>query len=246
MQQPKIGANLTILTSVDSSNNYAMQHIYDGKAAHGNAYLALEQTNGKGQYNKHWLTGSNNLALSIVVEPYFLNLNTPFLMHCYVCTSLLQVLNSINTGFCIKWPNDIYFNDRKAAGILIENKIKGTLWQYAVVGIGLNVNDNEIQQSVFNAISLLQITNTEYNVEQLANQLLENLEKNWLLFKKNPACFFDEYNNNLYKKGEKITLEINGVIEKVIMQKVNENGLLICGDNNELAYKHGECKWVQG
>jgi BirA family biotin operon repressor/biotin-[acetyl-CoA-carboxylase] ligase len=244
LQQPKIGANLTILTSVDSSNNYAMQQICDGTAVHGNAYLALEQTNGKGQYNKQWLTGKHNLALSVVVAPYFLSLNTAFMMHCYVCTSIVQVLNNHIQGFSIKWPNDIYFNDRKAAGILIENKLKGTQWQFAVIGIGINVNDATIQNFATNAVSLHQLLKKEISVEQLALQLLENLDYNWNIFKTNPTHFYKPYMNHLYKKGEAITLQVDGKIMKETLQLITQDGLLICGNNSEFAFKHGECKWL--
>ena len=71
----------------------------------------------------------------------------------------------------IKWPNDIFINDRKAGGILIENVIKGNLWQWAVIGIGLNINQENFEKENLKAISLKQITGKNYDVIELAKEL---------------------------------------------------------------------------
>lgn len=244
MQQPLIGHSFTKLTVVDSSNNYAMQQITDGKAGHGNVYLANEQTGGKGQFDKKWHTGTENMAMSVVLEPFFLNLSNQFLLHTFICVSLIDILNTKNKGFTIKWPNDIYFNDRKAAGILIENKIKGNKWEYAVVGIGLNVNELEVEKTFVKAISLIQITGRKFNIELLASEITTKLETYWNLFKLQPTSFLEEYNKNLYKKNSQIKLKKDDLIFETILQKVTEDGKLICGANSELEFVHGEVEWV--
>jgi BirA family biotin operon repressor/biotin-[acetyl-CoA-carboxylase] ligase len=241
----RIGYDLTILPVVDSSNNYATQQIYDGKAVHGNAYLALEQTSGKGQRGRQWHTGNGqNLALSTVLEPTFLGLHQQFALHTYVCTSILQYLNTIKVGFTIKWPNDIYFNDRKAAGILIENIVQRNSWKNAVVGIGLNVNDKAIDMQNANAISLIQITGVFYDLLEIANGILQQLESNWNFFMEDVNPFFENYIANLYKKGTTIKLKQGNRVVSVVLKTVTMQGLLVCGENEEMEFKHGEVEWL--
>ncbi len=236
---------MEVLNEVDSSNNYAMQQIYDGKAVHGNAFMALCQTNGKGQRGKQWHTGKNdNLALSIVMQPSFLPLNNAFMFHTFVCVSLLQYLQQLQIKCCIKWPNDIYYNDRKAAGILIENIIQGNNWKYAVIGIGLNVNESTIQNTISKAISLQQITNKNYELATITNGILQQMQTNWLIFENNTTAFYSNYNINLYKRYQIIKLKQNDVIFETLLQKANTNGKLICGENNELEFNHGEVEWI--
>jgi BirA family transcriptional regulator, biotin operon repressor / biotin---[acetyl-CoA-carboxylase] ligase len=222
-----------------------MQQIYDGKAAHGNAYMALCQTNGKGQRGKQWYTGKNdNLALSLVLQPSFLPLQSAFMLHTFVSVSLVQYLNSLRTGFSIKWPNDIYYNDRKTAGILIENSIQGNNWKYAVVGIGLNVNDNNIETNIANAISLQQITNQKFELTTIAKGIMNQMQLNWEAFKEDNNSFYELYNDFLYKKGEQIILKKDQQTITTTLQKVTENGKLLCGQNAELEFNHGEVVWV--
>jgi BirA family biotin operon repressor/biotin-[acetyl-CoA-carboxylase] ligase len=245
-KQPLIGHSITVLPVVDSSNNYAMEQLYDGKAAHGQAFMALTQTNGKGQMGKQWKTGQNeNLALSIVIEPIGVNLNQQFLLQTFITVSIVQWLNTKKDGFCIKWPNDIYYNDRKAAGILIENAINGTNWNYAIIGIGLNVNQKEFDTSVPNAISLQQIIGENIDLYLLANELCVALEQQWLLFKQKPTSFLELYQQYLYKKNELVKFRQGNKVFITIVKSVTAQGDLLCGDNEEFSFRHGEVEWVK-
>jgi BirA family transcriptional regulator, biotin operon repressor / biotin---[acetyl-CoA-carboxylase] ligase len=243
-QQASIGGRFIILPTIGSSNNYAMEQIYDGKAVHGDCFLALKQTGGKGQRGKVWNGGEGNLALSIVLSADFLNLHQGFLLQTLIATTVRQVLNRKKDGFFIKWPNDIYFNDRKAAGILIENIVSGHKWKHTVVGIGINVNDINISKHVPTAISLAEIIQKEFDIISLAFQLTKRLEKNWQKFKQKPDCFVSIYNKSLYKKGETVTLKKNQVVFKTIIHGVDEGGLLICGEHKEYEFTHGEVEWI--
>jgi BirA family transcriptional regulator, biotin operon repressor / biotin---[acetyl-CoA-carboxylase] ligase len=222
-----------------------MQQLYDGKAAHGSVYMALCQTNGKGQRGKHWYTGkNNNLALSVVIEPSFLTLNNAFMLHTFVCVSLVQYLNTISKGFSIKWPNDIYYNDNKTAGVLIENSIQGSNWKYAVVGIGLNVNDNNLASNVAKAISLQQITNQRFELTTIAQGIMDQMQLNWAAFKEDFTSFYELYNSFLYKKGAQIVLKKGEETITTVLKNVSENGKLVCGQNAEIEFNHGEVEWV--
>ena len=143
-------------------------------AAEGNPpdfIYAGYQTAGRGQTGNSWESEEGkNLLCSILLPPdknlYFLNIA--------VGVALLKV---IGEDFTIKWPNDIYWQDKKAAGILIENAIIGNEIKYSIAGIGLNVNQTEFKSDAPNPISLKQIRGQEYDIEQLMDRVLEAVQK---------------------------------------------------------------------
>jgi BirA family transcriptional regulator, biotin operon repressor / biotin---[acetyl-CoA-carboxylase] ligase len=244
-QQPVIGYSLVILPIVDSSNNYAMQQVHDGTAVHGCAFMAMQQTAGKGQRAKQWHTGhSENLAISIVLEPIALKIHQQFLISAYVAVSVVQFLNKLKDGFCIKWPNDIYYNDRKAAGILIENNLQGNQWNFAIAGIGINVNQTDFNIEKANPISLVQIIAIEIDLYQLAKDLCTEMELNWHTFLNTPTLFLEKYNDELYKKNELVKLKQGTKTFETIINYVTDSGLLICGTDHEYEFNFGEVEWV--
>jgi BirA family transcriptional regulator, biotin operon repressor / biotin---[acetyl-CoA-carboxylase] ligase len=245
-QQPVIGHSLVILPIVDSSNNYAMQQVHDGTAVHGGAFMALQQTAGRGQRAKQWHTGhSENLAISIVLAPITLKIHQQFLISAFVAVSVVQFLNKLKDGFCIKWPNDIYYNDRKAAGILIENTLQGDQWSFTIAGIGINVNQTDFTIEKANPISLAQIIGRETDLYQLAKDLCTEMELNWNLFLDTPSLFLKKYNDGLYKKNELVKLKQGTKTFETIVNYVTENGLLVCGANHEYEFNFGEVEWVR-
>src|ERR1700730_10313043 len=130
------------LESVDSTNNYAMARIHEGMASDGLVCLARHQWAGKGQRGKTWLSEpGQNLIMSLVIEPTPLILTQQFLLSAAVALGIMDLIAVlVKNGWSIKWPNDIYWNDRKAAGILVESVIQGGNWRFAVAGIGMNLN----------------------------------------------------------------------------------------------------------
>jgi BirA family transcriptional regulator, biotin operon repressor / biotin---[acetyl-CoA-carboxylase] ligase len=244
-KQSTIGYSLEILPSVDSSNNYAMQQIHDGTAEHGNAYLALEQTGGKGQRGKSWHTGNaKNMALSIILEPKHLKTEQQFLLTAFVSVVLVQYLHQWDANFKIKWPNDLYCYDRKAAGILIENNLRGKEWKYSIVGIGLNVNEEAFAENVQNGISLKQISGKEQDLYQVAERLLVLMAQQWNIFLEHPTSFLETYNVYLYKKKEMVHLKKDGQSIITQINEVDTNGILYAGENNTYHFSFGTVEWV--
>ncbi len=135
----------SILDSVDSTNNYAIEKIKHGFGINGKAWFANDQWGGKGQRGKTWESEpGKNIILSITSKPNPLFAENPFYFSALVaatCRNFIAGLTS--TPVKIKWPNDLYINDRKAGGVLIENIYKGNSWEWAVIGIGININQIE-------------------------------------------------------------------------------------------------------
>ena len=132
-----IGNPFTELSTVDSTNIYAMEQIQANLAVHGAAFFAREQTAGKGQRGKHWeAVPGENILLSVVLNTQFLVITQQFhlsVMVALACYDFLELY--ITDELSIKWPNDLYWRDRKTAGILIETSLSGNKWPWAVAGI---------------------------------------------------------------------------------------------------------------
>jgi len=217
------------LESVDSTNNYAMARIHEGMASDGLVCLARHQWAGKGQRGKSWLDEpGQNLIMSLVIEPGTLKISQQFLFSAAVALGILDIIQAINSGnWRIKWPNDIYWNDRKAAGILIESIIQGKKWPFAVVGIGMNLNQESFPNEISNAISLKQITKFNYDPVFIASKLVPAIQSYITLLRKQPGKILSEFNKFLYKRNESVVLEKEKELIATKIIGVNETGLLL-------------------
>lgn len=238
---------LTILESVDSTNNYAMGQVHAGLANHGMCWFARAQTAGKGQRGKTWETErGKNIAMSLVLQPDRLSPFKQFHLSAAValgCHDFFSAYAGKETK--IKWPNDLYWRDRKAGGILIENIFHGKTWKWAVIGTGININQAVFDSSLLNPVSLKLITGKEHDVIELANELYECLMKNLPgLNKENVAEILENYNSHLYKKNEEVLLMENGIKIKTKIKAVSEEGKLITCDMEERQFDFGQVEWL--
>jgi BirA family biotin operon repressor/biotin-[acetyl-CoA-carboxylase] ligase len=175
-----------------------MAQIKAGLAKSGSCYTADFQTNGKGQHGRVWeSTKGQNLLCS-----YILELNTLDALKNWTPADQIGFSAAIALGaraffaaFAgsetkIKKPNDIYFSDRKAGGILIENLVRGQEWTWTVIGIGMNINQTEFSPAALNSvssnpISLQEITNQSWYIKKMQQHLSEALNNaihDWLQF----------------------------------------------------------------
>ena len=235
----------TILDTVDSTNNYAMARVHDGLANHGMVWFAHEQTAGKGQRGKAWIMEKGkNIAMSLVLEPDKLQITNQFHLSAAValaCFDFVKFYAGDETK--IKWPNDLFWRDRKAGGILIENKFKGKAWKWAVVGIGININQTQFDNFLIKAVSLKEITGIFFNNIDLAKELHALLMKN--LGELNTAeNIMEQYNEHLYKINKNVTLKNKDIKFETVIKGVNEEGQLITVDSIEHRFNFGEVEWV--
>lgn len=245
MQQVNL---FNILDSVDSTNNYAMAKLHEGLATHGMAWFAKEQTAGKGQRGKQWHSEpGDNILLSIICKPAPAFISNPFFLSALVATTCREFLQKISSeDFYIKWPNDLYWRDRKTGGILIENKYSSENWNWAIIGIGINVNQTMFATDLKKAISLKQVTGKEeFEPHVLAKELHE-----YILEKINTATeeSFDEilgkYNQALYKRDEQVKLKKENAIFSTTVKSVNPYGQLLTNDSMDRTFNFGEIEWV--
>jgi BirA family transcriptional regulator, biotin operon repressor / biotin---[acetyl-CoA-carboxylase] ligase len=246
-----------VLDSVDSTNNYAMAKVHAGLAKHGDGWFAHHQTTGKGQRGKKWHTGNGkNIAMSIVIEPSPLLISEQFKLSAAIALACFDFFNTYAFDETkIKWPNDIYWRDRKAGGILIENVIgksagnnekhHSSSWKYAIAGIGININEAGFDEELANAVSLKQITGKDFEPVELAKQLQLIVLKRVKELNQNPfEVLLKEYNNNLYKINQAVRLKKNNIDFESEIKGVTETGQLYTTDRIDNFFDFGEVEWI--
>ena len=156
------------LEETDSTNRYLKQLVREERPEEGSLVIADYQTEGRGQMGNSWYSGrGDNLLFSLLIYPRQLPANESFILSRVTSLALKNLLDPFTDDIRIKWPNDIYWKDKKIAGILIENDIQGKEIDNTVIGIGLNVNQQIFPVDLANPVSLRQITGIQHNREHL-------------------------------------------------------------------------------
>lgn len=250
-----IGTPFIELQSVDSTNNYALTQVHAGLAPHGTAFFAHEQFAGKGQRGRVWKSEKGSSILtSIVFDPQPLTLSSQFQLNACIALSTCQFLEKhAGDNTKIKWPNDIYWQDRKAGGILIENIIGGTTakgkpgsgWHWAIAGIGININQAEFPEGLTNPVSLKQITGKESDPVGLSRELCDQIDRNWkTLVREGFENIYVSYLDRLYKKGQPVKFKKGTRVFEATIKKVSADGLLIVQHAMEEEFRTGEVEWM--
>jgi BirA family biotin operon repressor/biotin-[acetyl-CoA-carboxylase] ligase len=238
---------LVTLECVDSTNNYAMAQVHSGNAHDGNAWFAMEQTAGKGRQGKTWKTEKGqNVTESIVIDAHFLKVFEQFQLSVAVALGCVDFFRTNHNVFIkIKWPNDLFWNDRKAGGILIENVVRNNIWQWAVIGIGLNINQTEFAADLNKPVSLKQITGETYDVIKAGTQLYRAVTERINSLKTNGfKSMWVEYNHLLYKKDEMVKLKKANAIFETTITSVSQFGKLKTFDTLEREFDFDEVEWL--
>ena len=192
------------LNAIDSTNSYLKNLAVQSTVENWTVIVANHQTKGKGQVDNNWISDKDkNLTFSILVE--FENLKTinQFYLNYSISIALYNVLKYyIPEKLSVKWPNDILSANHKICGILIESTIKNSMVKNAIIGIGLNVNQENFPIHITNASSLKVITNKTIDKEELLDKILLEIQYQIHLIKKQKFQEIkQQYEKVLYKKG---------------------------------------------
>lgn len=226
-----IGKNVVELKSTDSTNNYSTELVQLNNVFEGTVVVAETQYSGRGQRGNYWeAEPGKNLTFSIVLYPVFLQLYERFMLTKVVSLGVADYLSSIQgihpENVKIKWPNDIYINNRKIAGILIENTVSGNHISTSIIGIGLNVNQ-QIFESSNKPVSLSLLTDKEYNLKTCLSELCNCIEIRYLQLK---GLKYDQINSDylsqLYLINEKANFLYKGKKIEGIIRGVKQEGQL--------------------
>lgn len=218
-----------------------------GRASDGEVYFALDQFQGKGQRAKTWSSKpGENIILSVVKDCSGFQLKDQFQLSIAIalaCFDFYAAYAGDETR--IKWPNDIFWRDRKAGGILIENLVKSDRWDKAIIGMGINVNQTSFEGVEKKAVSLKQITGKSFDPVFLARELCRCLERQLAQLLELPfEQLLLSFNQHLYKKNEIVQFDREGYRFEARVEGVNEKGQLLISHQQQETLNHGEVSWI--
>jgi BirA family biotin operon repressor/biotin-[acetyl-CoA-carboxylase] ligase len=173
------------IAQTNSTNTLLKELLARGEWPEGETYMyAGYQTAGRGQTGNGWESEKGkNLLCSIVIKSTEYRIQntdriSPFYLNVAVSVAVYRTIRELGISeLAIKWPNDIYWRDKKIAGILIENAILGSEMTYSIAGIGLNVNQTEFVSGAPNPVSLKQITGKEQDIDALMLRLNAEVQR---------------------------------------------------------------------
>lgn len=186
----------------ESTNKQLRSLLVDRKPEEGTVVWCDTQTAGRGQQGNSWESEPfKNLTFSFLLYPEFLPITEQFLLSEMVALALVEELEQYAEGFTIKWPNDIYWKEKKIAGILIENDLMKSHIQSTIVGIGLNLNQTKFVSNAPNPVSLSQITGDSYDREPFLKQLMSRIYRLYLHWMSDGfAELSQRYLHHLYRR----------------------------------------------
>jgi len=220
--------HLHYLSSCHSTNEIA-QEMVRSACTEGTVIITDNQFAGKGQIGNVWQAApGDNLTFSLVLRPRFLKPNQQFLLTIIISLAIKDALEPLLPGEVkIKWPNDIFYKDKKIAGILIENTLRGDQFEAVIVGIGLNVNQENFN-SLPLALSIKQITGSETDLNELLNSLLSRIDYYYdQLGQGKDELLRSAYHQALYCRGEERAFRAEGQKFTGVIQATNQSGQLI-------------------
>src|SRR5450759_749718 len=199
-----IGSKLLFSENLPSTNLHAVRLIKNNDISEGTIIYTNYQLAGRGQMGNKWESeDSKNLLISIVLFPSMINLSDQFVLSMAISLGICDFLKRYIPVCRIKWPNDIYVNNDKIAGLLIENSIMGDHIENTIADIGLNINQDKFLSNAPNPVSLRMITGKEYDLNTCLYQLADDLDKRYKqLIAGTLIQIKKEYTSNLYRLNE--------------------------------------------
>jgi len=232
--------NIIRIESIDSTNSYLKELAGKKSLEEGTVVITNNQIAGKGQQGNVWESeAGKNITCSILFYPSFLPVKKIFLLSEVVSIAVKKTLDIYTEGITIKWPNDIYYQDKKIAGILVENELSGNMITSTIAGIGVNINQEHFLSNAPNPVSLKQITGKDHDLEIFFEKLTNNILFNYELLRVgNTETIICQYHDFLYRKtGIHCFKDKEGIFYASI-KKISEDGFLhlTTKENEERTY----------
>lgn len=174
------------ISETNSTNSYLHTFCAKEKVEEFTTVVANFQTSGRGQRGNSWESEPyKNLLFSFVLFPEFLEARRQFLISQVVSLAIKEELDTYTTDISIKWPNDIYWKEKKICGILIENDLMGRNISQSIAGIGININQETFHSSAPNPVSLYQITGNQYDIFEVLRNIMLRIQSYYCQLQKN-------------------------------------------------------------
>ena len=244
MRSPKrFPVPLVHINETNSTNNYLQTLCARQQTEEFTTVVADFQTSGRGQRGNSWESAPGmNLTFSTVLYPSALKAREQFTLSMLIALSVYDTLSTYAEGFSIKWPNDIYWKDKKICGILIENELEGTYLLRCIAGIGVNINQEHFVSPAPNPVSLKQILGRETDKQEVLESILKRLFSYYIpLISQKPnikETIHSDYLNAQYRhKGMYPYRDENGEF-KASLETIEPDGHLLLRDENGMLRKY--------
>ncbi|MBT4149678.1 MAG: biotin--[acetyl-CoA-carboxylase] ligase [Candidatus Marinimicrobia bacterium] len=233
-----LGKHIEYYTRLESTNSEAWELINDG-CENGTVIVTDNQYSGKGRGNRNWYaTPNKSLSFSIVLSP---NINSKFSnwIPLISCIAIQKAIAAFSTTVEFKYPNDIMFGKKKLGGILCESKVSEKKINQAVIGIGINVNEEieDFDIAIKNTATSLHINSKRlYQKERVLAEILNQLEIIIDQFPSNIDLIKSNWEDSCNHMNQKITFHYNNKVIKGIFKSLSNSGnaiLQIKGEEKE-------------
>ncbi len=224
-----IGKNVISLDSVDSTNRYAKDLLATKKPIEGTLVSAFDQTQGRGQLGNIWQAkAGENITVSYILYPDFLLPNEQFYLNMAVSLAVREFCERFCKNSFVKWPNDIISGSKKLAGILIENSLTFSAIQSSIIGIGVNINQENFGENLQRATSFsLQNNGQKFGIAELLPHLSAALEKYYFLLRQKEFSHLKAlYLEALWRYNEKSFFKRNGELFEGTIYDITQEGKL--------------------
>ena len=188
------------LEETTSTNTYLQEWIVKEEVPEGSVVTARIQTQGRGQAGNKWSAEQGkNLTFSMVLYPMFIPANEQFIISQITALAVKETLSRYVSDISIKWPNDIYYRDQKITGILIENNLTEKVISSSILGIGININQQEFPENLPNPVSLIQIIGKEVSINEVLEEFLSRIRCFYSKIREDKESVRSLYFNSLYR-----------------------------------------------
>lgn len=220
-----VGQRVIYYPSLTSTMEAARQETLQG-AAEGTVIIADEQTAGRGRLKRAWLSPRGNIALSVILRPRMTHLHSLVMLASLAVVHSIEAITSLKPQ--IKWPNDVLIGGKKVCGILIESHVQRKKVDYAIIGIGVNVNlrPGDFPDISPIATSLSRELGREVPRLTLIQNLLVEIERLYLALSAGESLF-QEWRDRLVTLGKMIRVESGDTVQQGIAESVAEDGSLL-------------------
>jgi len=220
---------------INSTNVFLYDKISENNDISDMVVVAAHQTAGRGMDKNRWESeAGKNLLFSIALNVNFLEAENQFKISQAVSVAIVETLSQFvdDKRLFIKWPNDIYFGDKKLAGMLIQNTIEGRMMGVSIIGIGLNVNQIEFSKDIPNPISLKMISGQDFDLDNLLNQLVSSIKTKVesLRDKENQNEINEKYVSRSYRFGIWSDYFYQNQVKSMIIRGFDKYGRLLLHD----------------
>jgi BirA family biotin operon repressor/biotin-[acetyl-CoA-carboxylase] ligase len=221
-----IGQRVICYPRLASTMEVAKREAARREAAEGTVIIADEQTAGKGRLKRIWLSPKGNIALSVILYPDVAYLPSLIMVASLAVVHSIETVTGLKSQ--VKWPNDVLINSRKVCGILIESDVKGNMVDYAIIGIGVNINLrlSDFPDIASTATSLSLERGREVSRLDVIRQLLVEIERLYSVLLTG-GSIYEEWRDSLVTLGRRVSVNSGETIYDGIAESATIDGSLL-------------------